>query len=592
MRWRSAGRTTERDVVDARGEAAFEERADLRGEEHRLRAARRRAEADESLHDVGRVRAVRVRRLHEADRVVLHVPRDGHLPHELLHRSRIVVAVEDRLRLRHLPSPVVRSRMSWSSSRFGNGTWSLKRKRSSCASGSGYVPSISSGFCVARTTNGSSEHVRLLADGHAVLLHRLEQRALRLRRRAVDLVGEDDVREDRTLAELERLARALRVSSMTVVPRMSAGIRSGVNWMRENVSESVSASVRTSIVLPRPGTPSRSAWPPASMHVSTPSTTSALPTIVFPISVRSAVICVRNCSTSARTLSVAVGSCHAFFLSRGSRRNYVAALTRANELEVSTNVEAVAAGNLVLVERLLSHRVILAIDLRVTAVRETRAPPRPNHFAAATALAGVLTGDLRVLRAHFRVRRSALRGAAAARAPARSVAGLARLPALTAAAASGFRVGASRFSRRSGRRPTLRSDRRPDLGRSVRLGRPDRPARPDLAGRPGLVDRPDLADRPDPADHPDLADRPDLAGPGLVGRRLVGLRPVLSALGFARLVRLARPCFHARAVGSVGAAPSAAARPDLAGGVSRGALGASGGAPPSLDRSSLAAPCG
>ena len=38
------------------------------------------------------------------------------------------------------------------------------------------------------------------------LLHRLQQCRLGLRRRAVDLVGEDDVREDRPLAELE-LAR-------------------------------------------------------------------------------------------------------------------------------------------------------------------------------------------------------------------------------------------------------------------------------------------------------------------------------------------------------------------------------------------------
>ena len=50
--------------------------------------------------------------------------------------------------------------------------------------------------------------------GHAVgrdlaLLHRLEQRRLRLGRRAVDLVGEHDVREDRALAELE-LARCAR----------------------------------------------------------------------------------------------------------------------------------------------------------------------------------------------------------------------------------------------------------------------------------------------------------------------------------------------------------------------------------------------
>ena len=38
-------------------------------------------------------------------------------------------------------------------------------------------------------------------DRDAVLLHRLEQRRLRLGRRAVDFVGEDDVREDRPRRE-------------------------------------------------------------------------------------------------------------------------------------------------------------------------------------------------------------------------------------------------------------------------------------------------------------------------------------------------------------------------------------------------------
>ena len=39
----------------------------------------------------------------------------------------------------------------------------------------------------------------MLADGHLVLLHRLEQRALHLRRRPIDLVREDQVAEDRTV---------------------------------------------------------------------------------------------------------------------------------------------------------------------------------------------------------------------------------------------------------------------------------------------------------------------------------------------------------------------------------------------------------
>ena len=79
----------------------------------------------------------------------------------------------------------------------------LNMKRSSCASGSGYVPSCSIGFCVASTKNGRSSGYVRAGRRDVVLLHRFEQRGLRLRRRPVDLVGEDDVREDRPLDELQ-----------------------------------------------------------------------------------------------------------------------------------------------------------------------------------------------------------------------------------------------------------------------------------------------------------------------------------------------------------------------------------------------------
>ena len=51
---------------------------------------------------------------------------------------------------------------------------------------------------------------RRAVDRHLLLGHRLEQRRLRLRHRAVDLVDEHDVGEDRAGPELE-LARALVV---------------------------------------------------------------------------------------------------------------------------------------------------------------------------------------------------------------------------------------------------------------------------------------------------------------------------------------------------------------------------------------------
>ena len=56
-------------------------------------------------------------------------------------------------------------------------------------------------------------------------------------------------------------------SSMTSVPTMSDGIRSGVNWMRLNLRLIASASVLISSVLARPGTPRSRQWPPARMQI-------------------------------------------------------------------------------------------------------------------------------------------------------------------------------------------------------------------------------------------------------------------------------------------------------------------------------------
>ena len=87
-------------------------------------------------------------------------------------------------------------------------------KRSTCASGSGYVPSYSTGFWVAKTMNGRRELVRVHVDGDVALLHALEQARLRLGRRAVDLVHEHDVGEDRPRPELEaRLALVVDVGA-------------------------------------------------------------------------------------------------------------------------------------------------------------------------------------------------------------------------------------------------------------------------------------------------------------------------------------------------------------------------------------------
>ena len=59
------------------------------------------------------------------------------------------------------------------------------------------------------TKNGARQRARLALDRDLVLLHRLEQRALRLRAGAVDLVGEQHLREHRARVEDEGLLAAL-----------------------------------------------------------------------------------------------------------------------------------------------------------------------------------------------------------------------------------------------------------------------------------------------------------------------------------------------------------------------------------------------
>ncbi len=63
------------------------------------------------------------------------------------------------------------------------------------------MPSSSMGFWVARTKNGPVHRVGDPLDRDLQLLHRLQQGRLSLRRRAVDLVGQQDVGEDRPLDE-------------------------------------------------------------------------------------------------------------------------------------------------------------------------------------------------------------------------------------------------------------------------------------------------------------------------------------------------------------------------------------------------------
>ena len=67
--------------------------------------------------------------------------------------------------------------------------------------------------------------------------------------------------------------------SMKSVPVMSAGIRSGVNWMRLNSSDRHRDRVLIMSVFARPGTPSSMQWPRAKRAIRSSSITWSWPTM-------------------------------------------------------------------------------------------------------------------------------------------------------------------------------------------------------------------------------------------------------------------------------------------------------------------------
>ena len=106
--------------------------------------------------------------------------------------------------------------------------------------------------------NGRSSGQRLVLDADLLFAHRFEQRRLRARRGAVDLIGQHDVGEDRAGLEIEL---CWRCCCKIETPSTSPGRRSGVSWMRLNLQSMLLASALASTVLPTPGTSSISTCP-------------------------------------------------------------------------------------------------------------------------------------------------------------------------------------------------------------------------------------------------------------------------------------------------------------------------------------------
>src|SRR5213082_479219 len=131
--------------------------------------------------------------------------------------------------------------------------------RSSCASGSGYVPSYSIGFCVTMTMNGgSSAYVTPSTDTCRSSMHS---------RSAACVFGDARLTSStrRRFAKTGpgRNSNSFRCWLKTLTPVTSDGSRSGVNWRRANWQSSERASALASIVFPTPGKSSMIACPSA-----------------------------------------------------------------------------------------------------------------------------------------------------------------------------------------------------------------------------------------------------------------------------------------------------------------------------------------
>src|ERR687886_1775637 len=130
-------------------------------------------------------------------------------------------------------------------------------KRSSCASGSGYVPSYSIGFCVAITMNGRPSSYEIPSTVTCCSCMHSSSAACVFG--DARLISSTRRRFANTGPGLN--SNAFARWSYTLTPVTSDGSRSGVNCSRENDASNERASAFASIVFPTPGKSSRIRWP-------------------------------------------------------------------------------------------------------------------------------------------------------------------------------------------------------------------------------------------------------------------------------------------------------------------------------------------
>ena len=144
--------------------------------------------------------------------------------------------------------------------------------RSSCASGKRVGAGVLDGVLGRDDHERPGQLVCALLDCDAALLHGLQQPRLRLRRGAVDLVDEDDVREHRPRIELEAGLALVEDHRPDCIRREQIGRALNA----ENSAPTERATARARAVFPTPGWSSISTWPSASSATSSMRTASSL----------------------------------------------------------------------------------------------------------------------------------------------------------------------------------------------------------------------------------------------------------------------------------------------------------------------------
>ena len=188
-------------VLAAHVVAAVQHGPRLGAEDEILSRSRPRAPGQPLVHERRRVLRVVTGRSHKPDRVVDHVIRHGHAPDDLLDREDVLPA-EDRLQFgvavdgRGLDDLVL--------FRFARIVdKDIEHEPVELRLGQRIRALLFDRVLRREHEERKVEIVIASAGRHLVFLHRLQQRGLRLRRRPVDLVGEDDVAKDWPLDEAE-----------------------------------------------------------------------------------------------------------------------------------------------------------------------------------------------------------------------------------------------------------------------------------------------------------------------------------------------------------------------------------------------------